>query len=119
MTNIQKRLLLLFTFAFTVTQTNAKYLDGILRLFRGDNGLADSTNKSADLTLLPAVGQSDAGITFQDDTPYGGITRQVFDFTQQGRARGSVAGLPAGSAPRTIIGWFKGFVRKHCTQRAS
>jgi len=108
MTNIQKCPLLLFTLALAVTQTDAKYLDGILRLFRGDNGLADSTgNDPTGLTLHPFQEGGDAGITFLDDEPYAGITRQVFDFTLKGRARGSVAGLPGGADPRTIIGWFK------------
>ena len=109
MTNTQKCLLLLFTLALAVTQTDAKYLDGMLRLFRGDNGYADSTgNDQEGLTLHPyPVGSNDAGITFVDDIPYGTESRQVFDFTKKGSARGSVAGLPGGAEPRTIIGWFK------------
>ena len=108
MTNTQKCLLLLFTLALAVTQTDAKYPDGMLRLFRGDNGYADSTgNDQEGLTLHPFQAGGDAGISFVDDTPYGTESRQVFDFTLKGRARGSAVGLPGGFAPRTIIGWFK------------
>ena len=106
-TNTQKCLLLLFTLALAVTQTNAKYLDGILRLYRGDEGFVDSTAKSTDLTLHPVVAGTDHGITFQDDIPYGTESRPVFDFTFKGRARGSAVGLPGGDAHRTIMGWFK------------
>ena len=107
-TNIQKRLLLLFTLALAVTQTDATYLNGILRLYRGDQGFVDSTgNDPTALNLVPyPEGSSDHGISVVDDTPYGS-SRLVFDFTRKGSARGSASGLPGGAAPRTIIGWFK------------
>ncbi len=82
--------------------SDAVYIDGMLRLFRGEGNYDDLIN-GYDAALQGSGG------TFPTQTlpTTGAQPRQVMLFNGQGVAHGPANGLPAGAAPRTIIGWFK------------
>jgi hypothetical protein len=89
--------------SFMTREADAIYLPGIKRLFRGEGDLTDAvtSNDNTDLTLGPGT------LTFPDEAPYSGESRQVFYFDGTGPAIGSPIGLPSGQEPRTIVGWAK------------
>jgi len=100
-------ILFLLLASLRVKEVNAVYVEGMVCLFRGEGNYNDSTGTSDPLTTHPKNGQSDAGITFASDTPYGSKPRSVFNFNGNGRARGPADGLPGGADIRTIVGWVK------------
>lgn len=81
---------------------DAIYIDGMLRLFRGEGNNDDLIN-GYDGSLLGN------GLSFLTDTlpTAGAQARQMFHFSDFGRVIGDATGLPSGAAPRTIMGWFK------------
>jgi hypothetical protein len=88
--------------SFLIKETDAIYLPGMVRLFKGDGNLDDSTLSAEDLTF-----NGGGGLTYKDETPYGEDSRKVFYFDGTRKAIGSSVGLPSGSASRTIMGWIK------------
>jgi len=100
-------ILFLLLASLRVKEVNAVYVEGMVRLFRGEGNYDDSTGISSALTTHPIDGKSDAGITFVSDTPYGSKPRSVFNFNGNGRARGPSDDLPGGADIRTMVGWFK------------
>ncbi|GFH53843.1 hypothetical protein CTEN210_10319 [Chaetoceros tenuissimus] len=83
--------------------SDALYIDGMLRLFRGEGNYNDLIN-GYDLNDLVGSGLSFATQTLPTA---GAQARQVMYFGSSGKAIGAATGLPSGAAPRTIIGWFK------------
>lgn len=81
---------------------DAIYIDGMLRLFRGEGNYNDLIN-GFDATL------DGSGGSFPTQTlpTAGAQARQVMYFDGNGKAHGAGTGLPGGDAPRTIIGWIK------------
>jgi hypothetical protein len=90
--------------SFMAREADAIYLPGIVRLFRGEGDLTDAvtSNDGTDLFTTNSVTP-----TFPIETPYMGVSRQVFYFDDTGKALGSTEGLPDGDKPRTIVGWTK------------
>ena len=93
---------------FISTKVNAVYVSGLKRLFKLDGNLVDSSSFGEHATAQ-AVPPSAAGhgITFPIDSFGAQSSRQVSEFNGNGKALGSATMLPGGSAPRTIVGWFK------------
>ncbi len=96
--------------SFMTREADAIYVPGIVRLFRGDGDLIDAANVGGSTDLTRTIESSP---TFEDETPYNGVSRQVFYFDGTGHALGSPAGLPSGSEPRTIMGWIKKETKTH------
>lgn len=82
---------------------NAIYIDGMVRLFRGDGNHEDSIN-GYHADNLQGSGQSFATETLPTS---GAEARQVMYFNGNGRAVGDATGTPEGDESRTILGWFK------------
>ena len=82
--------------------SDAIYIDGMLRLFRGEGNYNDLINGQNGFT-------EGSGHSFQTQTlpTAGAQARQVMYFNGNGRMLGSATDLPGGAAPRTIIAWFK------------
>ena len=91
---------LLLSLSFLWKESDAIYISGMLRLFRGEGDYTDLSGNGYNLST------QGSGQSFVTATPYGVQSRQVMRFANAGRAIGSADGLPAGSAHRTIIGWF-------------
>ncbi|GFH53841.1 hypothetical protein CTEN210_10317 [Chaetoceros tenuissimus] len=83
--------------------SDALYIDGMVRLFRGEGNYNDLIN-GYDLNDLVGSGHSFATQTLPTA---GAQARQVGFFDGRGKAIGAATGLPTGAAPRSMMGWFK------------
>ena len=86
-------------------ESDAIYIDGMLRLFRGEGNYNDDVNGQG---LTTGSQGNLAGASFPSQTlpTTGAQARQMMYFDGYGKVFGSASGLPSGAAARTIIGWF-------------
>ncbi|GFH55772.1 hypothetical protein CTEN210_12248 [Chaetoceros tenuissimus] len=83
---------------------NAIYIADMIRLYRLEDDFIEALGTGKTLNQF-----SGTTPTFTSDTPYGSTARQVITMYVDGNIRTDSTGLPSGSSPRTMMGWFKAF----------
>ncbi|GFH53839.1 hypothetical protein CTEN210_10315 [Chaetoceros tenuissimus] len=81
---------------------DALYIDGMVRLFRGEGNLNDDANGQH-----AALDVASSSFAYVNDTPGSQTSRQVAQFSGSEKAVGSATGLPSGAEPRAMVAWFK------------